>query len=50
MIQKGESLESLAMEQLQKEFLAIRIISYKMYEKFTQHSHEDMLEEIRKTR
>lgn len=34
------NLRSLAQELLQKEFLAIRMVSYRMYEQYMKHEHQ----------
>ena len=40
----------MAREYLQKEFLAIRVIAYRLYEQYTAHSHpahKQQLQELR---
>jgi hypothetical protein len=48
-LDQGE-LRSVAKEYLQKEFLAIRVIAYRLYEQYVAHSHpatRQQLQEIR---
>ena len=48
-LDKGQ-LRSVAREYLQKEFLAIRVIAYRLYEQYVAHSHPAVKQQVQELR